>query len=136
MKSTRVVQTYINIFGSFSTIVRQMLMNFVQFFINTLLHFDFLKISLYDGVFSHSQLIILLKKYDGLGLFCSGYVCRAQKDHLHSGGPWPYILGAIVFFYKVDRNLTKWGILYFIIIITVLRSKKDHLYPHKSAKTK
>ena len=102
----------------------------------TLLHFDFLKISLYDGVFSHSQLIILLKKYDGLGLFCSGYVCRAQKDHLHSGGPWPYILGAIVFFYKVDRNLTKWGILYFIIIITVLRSKKDHLYPHKSAKTK
>ena len=54
-------------------------MNFVQFFINTLLHFDFLKISLYDGVFSHSQLIILLKKYDGLGLFCSGYVCRAQN---------------------------------------------------------
>ena len=54
-------------------------MNFVQFFINTLLHFDFLKISLYDGVFPHSQLIILLKKYDGLGLFCSGYVCRAQN---------------------------------------------------------
>ena len=52
-------------------------MNFVQFFTNTLLYFDVLKISLYDGVFSQSQLLILLKKYDGLSLFYSVYVCRA-----------------------------------------------------------
>ena len=36
---------------------------------------------------------ILLMEYSDFGLFCTGYVSEARKDHLHSGGPLTYILG-------------------------------------------
>ena len=63
MKSGRVVQTYIELFGLVCAIKDQMkLMNCVQIFTNILLDVYVFKISLYDGVFSNSQLTILLKK--------------------------------------------------------------------------
>ena len=77
------------------------------FYQYTLLHFDFLKTSLYDGVFSHSQLIILLKKYDGLGLFCFDKFVGLKRTTCILGAHGPTFWGPSIFFYKVDRNLTK-----------------------------
>ena len=70
------------------------MINCEQIFINILLQAYVLKISLYDGVFSHSQIPILLIGLCGFGLFCCGFVSVAKNEDLHSRGPVTYILGA------------------------------------------
>ena len=62
------------------------------------LHSCPLKISLYDRVFSNTQLATLLKKNASFAQFLTGYISDKGKDHLHFGGSTNYILGAYSFF--------------------------------------
>ena len=74
------MQTYIEIFSRFSIIVDQVQQQILcTFFTNIPLHNDLFKISLYNGVFSYSELIILKIQNNSFGLFCTGYVSEIGK---------------------------------------------------------
>ena len=67
--------------------------NIVHILTKTALHCDEFKLSLYNGVFSYSQLAIILIEYNGFDQFCSGCDSGMKIRDPHSGGPLTYILG-------------------------------------------